>query len=64
MGACAATTAARGLGLRGATSLALLGRVGWENWEGDALLGLLILGVFGGCSHNCCQGGIGGSSMC
>jgi hypothetical protein len=64
LGACAAATAARGLGLRGATSLALLGWVGWENWEGDGLLGLLVLGVFSGCSHNCCQGGIGGSSRC
>ncbi len=64
LGACAATTAARGLALRGATSLALLGWVGLKNWEGDGLLGLLVLGVFSGCSHNCCQGGVGGSSRC
>ena len=57
LGACAATTAARGRGLRGSTSLALLGLglVGRKDWEGDGLLGLLVLGVRCGCNHNCCQ---------
>ena len=57
LGACAAATAARGRGLRGSTSLALLGvgLVGRKDWEGDGLLGLLVLGVRSSCSHNRCQ---------
>ena len=60
LGACAAATMAWEPGLRRATTLTLLGWIGWEHRKGDDFLSLLILGLVSGRIHNCWQSGRSG----